>query len=65
MSLKGFHKLFICLAMILCGFFGYWALNRYETHNTLGLLISALVSFALTGMLLVYSIYFFKKTKAI
>jgi hypothetical protein len=65
MSIKDFHKIFILASIILCGYFGAWAWGRYSTHNTLNLLITALISFGLCAALIVYGIYFLKKARSL
>ena len=62
MSLKGFHIFFIAVSVLLCFFFGYWALKNYFGNSIAGYLATAIGSF-LTGVLLcIYGISFIRKT---
>ena len=66
LSLKHFHILFIALSILLSLGFGAWGVrdffssDRGSTHLVLGLL-----SFALSGALVVYAAFVYKKLRTL
>jgi hypothetical protein len=63
MSLKGFHILFIVLSIALALLFGVWALRLYSQIGGARYLGMGLGALALGAALVVYGIWFLKKTR--
>ncbi|MDB4537171.1 hypothetical protein N9230_00985 [Akkermansiaceae bacterium] len=66
MSIKGFHLIFIVIAALFCAGFGVWALF-FESAEAAGEAIKAfgVVGFVAAATLLVYGVYFYRKSKSI
>ena len=63
MSLKAFHLVFITAAILLSFGFGIWLAKNFFSTGGAGNLDSALLSFGAGIGLIVYELYFLKKTK--
>jgi hypothetical protein len=63
MNLRWFHALLILLSAALAVLFGIWCLNEYGRRNETGILLAAVVSFALSFGLVVYDSWFLRKTR--
>lgn len=61
MSLKAFHVFFVTFATMLAVGFGVWCLRQAGG----GYLPLALVSMLAAAMLVVYAVWFIKKTKGV
>ena len=64
MSLKAFHLVFIVASIMLALGFGAWALvNYFSPPGGLRFLVAGIASLVIALGLVVYEIYFLKKTK--
>jgi hypothetical protein len=63
MSLKAFHLVFITAATLLAFGFGGWLAKNFLAGGGVLNLVSALLSFGAGIGLIVYEVYFLKKTK--
>ena len=63
MSLKAFHVVFISAAVLLAFGFGVWLAKNFLTGGSLVDLLSALLAFGAGVGLIVYEVYFLKKTR--
>ena len=63
MSLKAFHLVFITAAVLLAFGFGGWLAKNFFAGGGVLNLVSALLSFGAGIGLIVYEVYFLKKTK--
>ena len=65
MSLKSFHIVFIILSTALALAFGVWAARDYgESRNWIHLALG-IASFAASGVLAVYGVWFLRKLKGV
>ena len=66
MSLKAFHIFFISVSTLLAIWFGVWGLRSYfnRAENSL-ILVLAIMSFIVAGVLIVYGIKIFQKLKTL
>ena len=65
MSLKLFHLVFISLSAILSGGCAYWAIENYRANATSADLVLGVVSAALAIALVLYEVWFLRKTRRI
>jgi hypothetical protein len=63
MSLRAFHLLFIALSVVLAAFFSAWAASQYRAQHDVTYAVTAVVSMAVAGGLVVYGAAFQRKTK--
>jgi hypothetical protein len=63
MSLKAFHLVFISAAVLLAFGFGVWLAKNFFSGGGVMNLISALLAFGAGVGLIVYELYFLKKTR--
>tara|TARA_Y100000310_G_C20158525_1_gene568028 strand:- start:69 stop:269 length:201 start_codon:yes stop_codon:yes gene_type:complete len=64
MSLKAFHIFFISVSTLFAIWFGVWSLSSYFSGADNGmLLVLAIFSFIVAGVLIVYGIKVFQKLK--
>lgn len=63
MSLKAFHFAFICICILLTGYFGGWCVQDYADNQTRLYLLMGIGSFVATAALIVYLAWFLKKSK--
>lgn len=65
MSLKAFHVVFIVAALVLAGWTAWWSWGRWATGDGGGwLALAALCAAAVVG-LVVYAIWFVRKTRGV
>lgn len=65
MSIKGFHLIFISIAALFCAGCGVWALFFDEQSNGTGTKIFGGLTLAASVALVVYGIYFRRKSRDI
>jgi len=65
MSLKGFHCLFIVIAIIITGGFAYWAIADFTMTKKWLTLLLGLGSTAAALGLMVYFFWFLRKAKGL
>jgi len=65
MSIKGFHLIFIFIAALFCAGFGVWALFFDKMSNGDTVKIFGGGSLVAAVALMIYGIYFVRKTKTI
>lgn len=65
MSLKAFHLVFIALADLMCCLVGAWGVWRYAKTGSVELLALAILSFLLSGGLVVYGLRVWKKLQTL
>ena len=63
MSLKAFHILFIVLSLLLAVFFGLWCITSYQQAQDSFLLNAGILSLIASSALVLYLVWFFKKTE--
>ncbi len=63
MSLKGVHVFFIAVCLLLTLGFGIWGVRNYREDGTESSWYLAVASFAGTGVLAVYGVWFLKKLR--
>ena len=62
MSLKTFHVVFILAAVLLCDFLSFWALQQYSSIKINSLLWMAGAAFVSSAVLIVYLLWFLRKS---
>ena len=65
MSLKGFHVVFICAAVLLALGLGFWSLQQPAQTAPDHWTLWAVVSFAVAVALVVYEVWFLRKTRRV
>ena len=65
MSLKAFHVVFVAAALALSGWTGWWSWARWQAGDGGGWLAMALACGAAMVALVVYGIWFLKKTRGV
>lgn len=65
MSLKAFHVVFIAAALVLAGWTGWWSWNHWQSGAGGGWLALALACVAAMVGLVVYGVWFLKKTRGV
>lgn len=66
MSLKAFHIFFISVSTLFAIWFGVWGLKSYYSKSENGMLmVSAILSFVVASVLIVYGIKVFQKLKTL
>ena len=65
MSIKGFHLIFIAIAAIFCAGYGVWALFFNERDTDPKVAISGVITLIASVSLVIYGIYFRRKSKDI
>ena len=63
MSLKSFHIVFVTCAVLFSAWFGYWALQDFQTSGDGLMLTLCLSSFLAAGGLVIYGVWFLKKLR--
>jgi uncharacterized membrane protein len=63
MSLKTFHLIFVTAAVILAFGFGGWLMRASKTDSSVTEEVCGIVSVAVGVGLVIYEVYFLKKTK--
>ena len=63
MSLRSFHLVFIGVSVILAAFVAAWAGQQYQTAHAAGYAVTAVLSLAAGGGLIVYGAAFQRKTR--
>lgn len=64
MSLKAFHVIFISAAVVLAVWLGFWSLDQRQTSGG-GWLALAVGSFTAALGLVVYEVWFLRKTREV
>jgi len=65
MSLKGFHVLFMCAAVLLAIGLGLWSLQQRQLRHPGDWLLWAVASFAVAATLVAYEVWFLRKTRKV
>ena len=65
MSLRMFHLVFIGVTVLLAAFVAAWAVQQYQSSHAVGYMMTAAVSLAAGGGLMVYGAAFQRKTKTL
>ena len=65
MSLRIFHLVFIGVTVLLAAFVAAWAVQQYQSSHAVGYMMTAAVSLAAGGGLMVYGAAFQRKTKTL
>jgi hypothetical protein len=65
MSIKGFHLIFITIAALFCLGFSVWAFFFNDRDTSLATTIAGAVTFIASILLVVYGVYFRRKSKNI
>jgi hypothetical protein len=65
MSLKAFHVVFIAAALVLAGWTGRWSWNQWQSGAEGGWLALAAACAAAMVALVVYGVWFLKKTRGV
>lgn len=65
MSLKGFHVVFICAAVLLAVGLGFWSLQQPAQAAPDHWTVWAVVSFTVAAALVAYEIWFLRKTRRV
>ena len=65
MSLKGFHVLFVCAAVLLSIGVGMWSLQQQRQGHAGDWLVWAIGSFAVAVALVAYEVWFLRKTRKV
>jgi len=65
MSLKGFHIVFICAAVLLALGLGFWSLQQPAQAPPDHWALWAVASFAVAAALVVYEVWFLRKTRRV
>lgn len=65
MNLRWVHAALILLSAALAVIFGVWCLALYGRESSIGSLLAAIASFAMSFALVVYDSWFLKKTRAL
>lgn len=63
MSLRMFHMVFIGVTVVLAAFVAAWAAQQYQAAHAIGYAMTAALSLAAGGGLIVYVTAFQRKTK--
>ena len=65
MSIKGFHLIFIAIAALFSAGFGIWALFLDDQSSGIGTKVFGVVTLVAALALVIYGIYFRRKSKDI
>ncbi len=65
MSIRGFHLIFIVIASLFCAGLGVWALFIDEQSSGSGTKIFGGIALVASAVLVVYGVYFRRKSKDI
>ncbi len=65
MSLKAFHVLFITLSILITLLFGIWCALSFREYQKGIYLAGSVFSFAFSGALIVYGLWFLRKIRNI
>ena len=65
MSLKAFHLIFIGAAVLLAVGLGLWSIDQHQQGRPGSWLLYAIASFAVAVGLVVYEVWFLRKTKRV
>ncbi|MSQ45437.1 MAG: hypothetical protein EXR24_00435 [Ignavibacteria bacterium] len=65
MSLKSLHVLFISVSTVLSIGLAYWGITTYLANNLISNLLIAIVGLLMMPALVMYAIYFLRKSKNI
>ena len=65
MSLKGFHVVFICAAVLLAVGLGFWSLQQPASAPPDHWTVWAAVSFTVAAALIAYEVWFLRKTRRV
>lgn len=65
MSLKAFHVFFVAVSILLTVGFGVWAVRDFRLTDHRNSLYLGIASFAGTGVLVVYGVWFLRKLKGL
>lgn len=65
MSLRGFHVVFVTLAVLVSLFFGVYEWSAYQQgHASIDIIVSG-IAFGIAAGLLVYGVWFYRKSQKI
>ena len=65
MSLKGFHIVFMCAAVLLSIGVGMWSLEQQQHGRAGDWLLWAVASFVVAAALVAYEVWFLRKTRQV
>jgi hypothetical protein len=65
MNLRLVHAILILLSALLAVLFGVWCLGQYGRDGGAGLLVAAVMAFAVSAGLVLYDSWFLRKTRTL